>query len=70
VIGQVLQDPSVLPGNVYNMDETGVMLSMLSSAEVLVRKNEQQGCRGGNDKRTMVNAISVLMGGPCCRSRY
>ncbi|KAI1560950.1 DDE-1 domain containing protein [Pyrenophora tritici-repentis] len=27
VIGQVLQDPSVLPENVYNMDETGVMLT-------------------------------------------
>ena len=27
VIGEVLQDPAILPENVYNMDETGVMLS-------------------------------------------
>lgn len=25
----VLQDPAILPDNVYNMDETGVMLAML-----------------------------------------
>jgi hypothetical protein len=25
VIGKVLQDPAILPENVYNMDETGVM---------------------------------------------
>ena len=29
-IGQVLQDPAILAENVYNMDETGVMLSMLA----------------------------------------
>jgi hypothetical protein len=60
VIGQVLQDPSVLPENVYNMDETGVMLSMLGSAKVLVGKNERQGGRGGNVKRTMVTAIECI----------
>jgi hypothetical protein len=31
VIGEVLQDPAILPENVYNMDETGVMLCMLGS---------------------------------------
>jgi hypothetical protein len=60
VIGQVLQDPSVLPENVYNMDETGVMLSMLGSAKVLVGKNEHQGGRGGSVKRTMVTAIECI----------
>jgi hypothetical protein len=40
VIGRVLQDPAVLAENVYNMDETGVMLSMLSSVKVLVSKND------------------------------
>ncbi|KAL5344830.1 hypothetical protein ACLOAV_010227 [Pseudogymnoascus australis] len=29
VIGTVLEDPAILPENVYNMDETGVMLCML-----------------------------------------
>jgi hypothetical protein len=42
------------------MDETGVMLSMLSSAKVLVGKNEQQGGRGGSFKRIMVTAIECI----------
>ncbi|KAH8204826.1 hypothetical protein TruAng_001015 [Truncatella angustata] len=36
VIKDVLQDPVVLVRNVYNMDETGVMLSMPGSVKVLV----------------------------------
>ncbi|KAF2002435.1 DDE-domain-containing protein [Amniculicola lignicola CBS 123094] len=35
VIKRVLDDPAVLAENVYNMDETGVMLSMLGSTKVL-----------------------------------
>jgi len=30
----------ILPENVYNMDETGVMLSMLGSLKVLVVKGD------------------------------
>jgi hypothetical protein len=40
VIEKVLQDPAVIPENVYNMDETGVMLSMLSCVKVLVGKDD------------------------------
>jgi hypothetical protein len=40
VIGKVLQDPAILPENVYNMDETGVMLCMLGSIQVLVSKDD------------------------------
>jgi hypothetical protein len=36
----VLQDPAILPENVYNMDETGVMLSMLDSVKVLVGRDD------------------------------
>ena len=36
VIGKVLQDPAVLSENVYNVDETGVILSMLGCVKVLV----------------------------------
>ena len=42
VIGKVLQDPAILPENVYNMDETGVMLCMLGSVKVLVGKDDPQ----------------------------
>jgi hypothetical protein len=39
VIRKVLQDPAVLLEIVYNMDETGVMLSMPGSVKVLVGKD-------------------------------
>lgn len=60
IISHVLQDPSILPENIYNMDETRVMLSILSSAKVLVRKNKHQGGRGRSIKRTMVTAIKYI----------
>ncbi|KAF2187224.1 hypothetical protein K469DRAFT_725309 [Zopfia rhizophila CBS 207.26] len=52
-----LHDPVILPENVYNMDETGVMLSMLSSLKVLVSKDDLRTYRGGGVKRTTVTAI-------------
>lgn len=41
VVGPELSRPetSYLPENVYNIDETGVMLSMLGSVTVLVGKD-------------------------------
>ena len=60
VIGKVLQDPAVLLENVYNMDETGVMLSKLSSVKVLVCKDNQRGYRGARVKRTTVTAIECV----------
>jgi hypothetical protein len=41
VIKKVLDDRAVLVENVYNMDETGVMLSMLGSVKVLVGKDDK-----------------------------
>jgi hypothetical protein len=55
VIGKELSDPAFVPENVYNMDETGVLLSALSSLKVLVSKQ---------DLRNYRNAISVkILGG-------
>jgi hypothetical protein len=48
VISQVQQDLSILPENSYNMDETGVMLSMLGSVKVLVGKDDIQAHRGAS----------------------
>jgi hypothetical protein len=33
VVGRLLGDPAISKENVYNMDETGVMLSMLGTGE-------------------------------------
>jgi hypothetical protein len=58
VIETELSRPDVVLENVYNMDETGVMLSMLGSVKVLVGKDDLRDYRGAGVKRTMVTAIS------------
>jgi hypothetical protein len=60
VIGKVLEDPAILPENVYNMDETGVMLCMLGSIKVLLSKDDLQDYRGVGVKRTIVTAIKCI----------
>jgi hypothetical protein len=62
VIKDVLQDLAVLAENVYNMDETGVMLSMLGSIKVLVSKHNRRDYRGARVKRTTVTAIECISG--------
>jgi hypothetical protein len=60
VIGKVLQDPAVLPENIYNIDKTGVILYMLNSVKVLVGKNDPRDYRGAGVKRTIVTAIECI----------
>jgi hypothetical protein len=60
VIGRVLRDPTILAENVYNMDETGVMLSMLGSVKVLVGKDDKRKHRGARVKRTTVTAVECI----------
>lgn len=62
VIGRVLKDPAISKENVYNMDETGVMLSMLGTVKVLVGKDDMRDYRGARVKRTLVNAIECISG--------
>lgn len=47
----MLEDPAVELGNVYNMDEIGVMSTMLSSAKWPLGKNDWQDYRGAEAKR-------------------
>ena len=60
VMGKELQSPAILAENVYNMDEIGIMLSMLNFVKVLVGKNDTRGYRGARVKRTMVTAIECI----------
>jgi hypothetical protein len=60
VIGKELDDPIIVPKNVYNMDETGVFLSVLSSLKILVGKDDLRSYRGAGVKRTLVTAIECL----------
>jgi hypothetical protein len=58
----VLKNLAVLPENMYNMDETGVMLSILSSVKVLVGKDYERDYQGAGVKRTMVTAVQYICG--------
>lgn len=46
----------------YNIDKTGVMLSMLSLVKVLVGKNDMRSYRGARIKRKIVTAIKRISG--------
>ncbi|KAL2208340.1 DDE-domain-containing protein [Sarocladium strictum] len=63
---RVLEDPTVLQENVYNMYETRVMLSELNSVKVLVRQENQGGSRGARVKRPTVTAIECVSGDGRC----
>lgn len=60
VIERVIRDPAIRLENVYNMDETGVMLSMLGSVKVLVGKDDLRDYRAAGVKRTMITAIECI----------
>ena len=62
VISKVLKDPAthIRRENVYNMDKTGLMLSILGSVKVLVGRDDLRGHRGAGIRRTMVTAIECI----------
>jgi hypothetical protein len=75
VIGKELSDPAIVLENVYNMDETGVLLSVLSSLKVLVSKQDLRNYRkvkilGGElfsafsepDRPVMCKSVCVIPG--------
>jgi hypothetical protein len=64
VIRQVFQDSAnfILPENVCNMDETGVMLSVMGSVKVFVGRDDLRKYRGARVKRIAVTAIKCING--------
>lgn len=60
VVGEVLRRSGVDRMNVYNVDETGVMLSKPGSVKVLVGKDNSHGYRGARVRRQMVTAIECI----------
>jgi DDE superfamily endonuclease/Tc5 transposase DNA-binding domain len=60
VIGRELQDSDIHADNVYNMDETGVLLSVLNSMKVLVSRDDLSEGRGAGVQRTLVTAIECI----------
>jgi hypothetical protein len=60
VIREELANPLILVENIYNMDKTGVLLSILNSLKVLVSKSELRNYRGAGVKRTLITAIECV----------
>ena len=60
MIEKELTNPFILTENIYNMDETGVLLSVLNSLKVLVGKTELRNYRGVGVKRTLITAIKCV----------
>ena len=55
-----LEETGVMQENVYNMDETGVMLSVLGSSKYLVSAEMQKTHRGAGSKRTLITAVECI----------
>ena len=62
IIGKELRAPDILQENVYNMDETGTLLSAPKSLRVLVGRDDLRNYRGAGVQRTLVTAISWIPG--------
>ena len=60
MIEQVFKDPAILPQNVYNMNETGVMLYILGSIKVLLSSDDLRDYRSVSVKRTIVTIIKYI----------
>lgn len=52
-----LEEPGVLRENVYNMDETGVLLSVLGSSKYIVSAEMHKSHRGTDSKRTSLQLL-------------
>jgi hypothetical protein len=57
VIGEQLSKSDVLPANVYNMDETGVILGRAATFKMLVCRQKSQRTRGTGQKRILITAV-------------
>ena len=55
-----MASPIVLIENTYNIDETGVLLSVLNSLKVLVDRHELKTHKGAGVKRTLITVIECI----------
>lgn len=60
IMGKQLSEPGILQENVYNMDETGVLLGDLDTVKVLIARGDKEQRRGRALKRTMITAVECV----------
>lgn len=56
----MLEGSDIEQENVYNMDETGVMLSKLGSVKVLIGRSDSRDYRGARMERQIVTAVECI----------
>jgi hypothetical protein len=66
VMGKPLSKPGVLQENVYNIDETNVLLSDVNTIKVLVARNDRRKSRGASVRRTMITAVECISADSRC----
>ena len=66
VVRTLLDNPTVFVENVYSMDETGVILSLLGALKVLVGRNDLGNYRGTGLQRTLITANEYISGDGRC----
>jgi len=60
VIGRVIYDPVILLENCYNIDKTGVILSIFGFIKILISKDNLYNYKGAEIKWIMVTAIKYV----------
>ena len=60
IMDEQLNERGVLQENVYNMDETGVLLSDLNAVKVLIARDDKERRRGVGLKRVMITAVECI----------
>ena len=59
-MGKQLSERGILQEFMYDMDETGVLLSGVNTVKVLVSRSDVQNCRGVCLRRTMITAVECI----------
>jgi hypothetical protein len=60
IMDKQLSQREIVQENMYNMDETGVLLSDLNTVKVLVSRSDARGRRGVGLRRTMITAVECI----------
>lgn len=60
MISRELYDPAILVENIYNIDETGILLNVLASRKYIIYKDDLRKGRGAAVKRTLVTAVRCI----------
>jgi hypothetical protein len=60
IMDKQLSERGILQENVYNIDETGVLLSDLNTVKVLVSRSDVKSCRSVSLHRTMITAVECI----------